>query len=148
MFLVAGNKSGHESDRRKKLKSEIQNTVVQIHHSMKFLVSLVSKLNNLFNELSHRWRLHWRLFRSNSKSVSKSNCVRHLGTETHTRTHLERTKNWLQVSVPHAAVCQSKRSREGKGWLVPEVVQFVGSCWFHSGENKTTTSQAGSYTVS
>lgn len=106
---------------------------MQIHRSMNFFMSLVSKLDNLFNELSHRWRLHWRLFRSNSKSFSKSNCVRYLGTKIHIRTHLERTQNWLHISVPHTAVCQSRGSREGKWWFVPERALLVNSCWFHWG---------------
>lgn len=118
-------------------KSVSQNKIIlQIHHSMKFLMTLLSKLNNLFNELSHRWRLHWRLFRSNSKSFSKSNCVRHLGNKLHTRTHTERTQNRLQVPVPHTTVCQSKESREGKQWFVPEKALLLNSCWFRSGQGK------------
>lgn len=115
-------------------KSVSQNkTIMQIHHSMKFLMSLVSKLNNLFNELNHRWRLHWRLLRSNSKSFSKSNCVRQLGTKIHVRTHLERTKNWLNVSVPHTPLYESKGSKDGKQWFAAERALLVNSCWFHFG---------------
>ena len=108
-------------------------TMMHIHRSMKFLMSLVSKLNNLFNELSHRWRLCWRLFRSYSKSFWKSNRVRLLGTKIHMRGHLERTQNWLHISVPHTALCQSRGSRERKRWFAPKRALLVNSCCFHSG---------------
>lgn len=90
-------------------KSANQNKItLQIYHSMKFLMTLVSNINYSFNELSHRWRLHWR---SNFKSFPKSNCVRHMGTKPHTRTRFDRTQNWLHISVPHTAMKAKEAGR-------------------------------------
>lgn len=76
-------------------------------------MTLVSKLSNLFNELSHRWRVHWRLFRGNL-SPSQKVTVSGIWGLNLTQEHSLRGHRADCTPVPHTSVCKSKGSRKGK----------------------------------